>query len=298
MASTRRSPGGHVASFAVVTTTPYVPAAGDPSGALGHELVALAREVAHRAGRVALEGRRSGALRNVSTKTTGTDMVTEFDRRGEEIIVAELRRSRPGDAIVGEEGANHAGASGITWYVDPIDGTTSFLYDLPTWCVSVGACDANGPLAGAVYVPALDEMFSAVRGGGALLNDSPIRCNTDVDVSRALCATGFSYSAAHRTVQVRRVAEFIDKIRDIRRSGAAAIDLCFVACGRVDAYFEENLHPWDLAAGELIAREAGAVSGDYGGGPLRPAEVLGAGPAIFADLSALLVAAARRHPHL
>jgi myo-inositol-1(or 4)-monophosphatase len=224
-------------------------------------------------------------------------MVTEFDRRGEELIVGELRRRRPHDAIVGEEGANHAGTSGITWYIDPIDGTTSFLYDLPTWCVSVGARDEHGPLAGAVYVPPLDEMFWAVRGEGAYLGDSSIRCNTDVDISRALCATGFSYGAAFRTVQMRRVAEFIDKIRDIRRSGAAAVDLCFVACGRVDAYFEENLHPWDLAAGELIAREAGALSGDYSGGPVRPAEVLVAVPSVFAPLSELLVAAAARHPH-
>lgn len=262
-----------------------------------HELAAIAREITRRAGEIALVGRRSGALRDVTTKTTGTDMVTEFDRRGEELIVGELRRRRPHDAIVGEEGANHAGTSGITWYIDPIDGTTSFLYDLPTWCVSVGACDANGPLAGAVYIPALDEMFWAVRGQGAYLGDARIRCNTDVDISRALCATGFSYGAAYRTVQMRRVAEFIGKIRDIRRSGAAAIDLCFVACGRVDAYFEENLHPWDLAAGELIAREAGALSGDYSGGPLRPEEVLVAVPSIFPALSQLLVAAAARHRH-
>ena len=264
---------------------------------LGHELAAIAREITRHAGGIALAGRRSGALRDVTTKTTGTDMVTEFDRRGEELIVGELRRRRPHDAIVGEEGANLAGASGITWYIDPIDGTTSFLYDLPTWCVSVGARDEHGPLAGAVYVPALDEMFWAVRGEGAYLGDARIRCNTDVDISKALCATGFSYGAAQRTVQMRRVAEFIDKIRDIRRSGAAAIDLCFVACGRVDAYFEENLHPWDLAAGELIAREAGALSGDYSGGPIRPAEVLVAVPSVFAPLSALLVAAATRHPH-
>jgi myo-inositol-1(or 4)-monophosphatase len=263
----------------------------------GHELAAIAREITRHAGGIALAGRRSGALRDVTTKTTGTDMVTEFDRRGEELIVGELRRRRPHDAIVGEEGANHAGTSGITWYIDPIDGTTSFLYDLPTWCVSVGARDEHGPLAGAVYVPPLDEMFWAVRGEGAYLGDSSIRCNTDVDISRALCATGFSYGAAFRTVQMRRVAEFIDKIRDIRRSGAAAVDLCFVACGRVDAYFEENLHPWDLAAGELIAREAGALSGDYSGGPVRPAEVLVAVPSVFAPLSELLVAAAARHPH-
>lgn len=264
---------------------------------VGHELAAIAREITRRAGEIALAGRRSGALRDVTTKTTGTDMVTEFDRRGEELIVGELQRRRPHDAIVGEEGANHTGTSGITWFIDPIDGTTSFLYDLPTWCVSVGARDEHGPLAGAVYVPALDEMFWAVRGEGAYLGDARIRCNTDVDISRALCATGFSYGAAHRTVQMRRVAEFIDKIRDIRRSGAAAIDLCFVACGRVDAYFEENLHPWDLAAGELIAREAGALSGDYAGGPVRPAEVLVAVPSVFAPLSELLVAAAARHPH-
>lgn len=287
MATARRPTGDRADTARIVTV----------NAAAGAELAAIARDIARRAGQFALAGRRSGSLRHVTTKTTGTDMVTEFDRRCEELIVGELRERRPDDAIVGEEGANHAGTSGITWYIDPIDGTTSFLYDLPTWCVSVGACDAAGALAGAVFVPALDEMFWAVRDAGAYLGETPIRCNTDVTVARALCATGFSYSAEQRTVQMRRVAEFIAQIRDIRRSGAAAIDLCFVACGRVDAYFEENLHPWDLAAAELIAREAGARSSDYSGGPLRPAEVLVASPAIHAELSALLVAASARHPH-
>jgi myo-inositol-1(or 4)-monophosphatase len=117
-------------------------------------------------------------------------------------------------------------------------------------------------------------------------------------VSKALVATGFSYTPAHRTVQSRRVTEFIHQIRDVRRMGAAAVDICFVACGRLDAYFEENLHAWDIAAAEVIAREAGARAGDFAGGPLRPEETLIAAPGVFDALSALLIAAQRKHPHI
>jgi myo-inositol-1(or 4)-monophosphatase len=171
------------------------------------------------------------------------------------------------------------------------------MYGLPTWCVSIGARDAEGGLVGAVYMPDLDEMFAARRGGGATLNGNVISCSSQSAVSKALVATGFSYTPAHRTVQSRRVTEFIHRIRDVRRMGAAAVDICFVACGRLDAYFEENLHSWDVLAAELIAREAGARSGDFSGGPLHPAEVLVSAPGVFDELSAMLVAAKRKHPH-
>jgi len=233
----------------------------------------------------------------VDTKLTDTDMVTKFDRESETLIVEGLRRARPHDSIVGEEGTGVHGDSGIEWHVDPIDGTTSFMYGLPTWCVSIGAQDAHGPLIGAVYLPDLDEMFLAERGGGATLNGHPISCSALTEVGKALVATGFSYTPAHRTVQSRRVTEFIHQIRDVRRMGAAAVDICFVACGRLDAYFEENLHSWDVLAGALIASEAGARCGDFNGGPLRPAEVLISAPGVFDALSSLLVAAKHQHPH-
>lgn len=257
---------------------------------LADELLLVASELARAAGDMALAGRKAG-LQNVQTKSTATDMVTEFDRASEKLIVEGMRERRPLDAIVGEEGASIAGTSGITWYIDPIDGTTNFLYDLPAWAVSIGAEDSNGPLAGVVYIPSLGEMFSATRGGGAFLNGEPIRCNTIADVSQALVCTGFSYSAEQRTIQAKRVSQFIHKIRDIRRAGAAAIDLCFVACGRIDAYFEENLHQWDIAAGILIAHEAGCRSGDFSGNSARPAEILTSSPAIFDQLSQLIMAA-------
>ncbi len=260
---------------------------------LANDLLLVARDLARSAGDMALAGRKAG-LQNVQTKSTATDMVTEFDRASEKLIVEGLRERRPLDAIVGEEGASVAGTSGITWYIDPIDGTTNFLYDLPAWAVSIGAKDSNGPIAGVVYIPALGEMFSATRGGGAFLNDSPIRSNNITDVAQALVCTGFSYAAEQRTLQAQRVSKFIHQIRDIRRAGAAAIDLCFVACGRIDAYFEENLHQWDIAAGILIAHEAGCRSGDFAGNAPRPAEILTTAPAIFDQLSGLIMAASAK----
>ena len=260
---------------------------------LADELLAVAADLARTAGDMALAGRKAG-LRNVQTKSTATDMVTEFDRASEKLIVEGMRERRPLDAIVGEEGASVSGTSGITWYIDPIDGTTNFLYDLPAWAVSIGAEDSSGPLAGVVYIPALGEMFTATRGGGAFLNGAPIQSNNIADVSQALVCTGFSYSAEQRTIQAQRVSRFIHQIRDIRRAGAAAIDLCFVACGRIDAYFEENLHQWDISAGILIAHEAGCRSGDFSGHTPRPAEILTTAPAIFDQLSQLIMAASAK----
>lgn len=260
------------------------------------ELRTLAERLARSAGNHARAG-RSGGMQVVGTKLTDTDMVTKFDRESEAMIIEGLRTERPDDSIVGEEGGGHRGTSGLEWHVDPIDGTTSFMYGLPTWCVSIGVRDSQGAVAGAVYLPDLDEMFSAHRGAGATLNGTLIRTSNLHDVSKALVATGFSYTPEHRTVQSHRVTEFIHRIRDVRRMGAAAVDICFVACGRLDAYFEENLHSWDILAAELIAREAGARSGDFAGRELRPAEVLVSAPGIFDALSEMLVAAQRLHPH-
>lgn len=208
-------------------------------------------------GDIALAGRRRG-LTHVETKSTATDMVTEYDKATEREIVATLRRLRPHDAIVGEEGGAHDGTSGLTWFIDPIDGTTNFLYDLPMWTVSIGVHDQDGALCGVVYAPALRETYTAVRNGGAYLNGHPISCSNVDDITQALVGTGFNYSPENRVKQAHRFPRIIDKIRDVRRLGSASLDLCFVACGRYDAYFEEHLFPWDLAAGALIATEAGA----------------------------------------
>ncbi len=250
-------------------------------------LLEICTELAVTGGKRAYEGRRAG-LKDVSTKSTSTDMVTEFDRATEQYIVHQIRTRRPDDSIIGEEGGSHSGNSGFTWCIDPIDGTTNFLYALPSWSVSIGVSDHKGPLVGVVYIPALDEIFSATRGGGAFLNGEKIHCNEVTDVSKALVCTGFSYSPEQRSIQSKRVSTFIHKVRDIRRLGAASVDICFVACGRVDAYFEENLHSWDIAAAELIAIEAGARSGDFSGGTSSPAEIMVTCPGIFDGLSNLI----------
>lgn len=256
------------------------------------ELLELAVDLARRAGRLALDGRRSvTSMATGPTKSSVTDQVTEFDHAAERLVVDHLRRVRPHDGIVGEEGTSIPGTSGFEWFIDPIDGTTNFVYDLPTWCTSIAVAHAGRTVAGAVYVPVLDELFAAVAGGGATLNGVPITCSDTTDRQLALVATGFGYDPAVRRVQADRVARIISSIRDLRRFGSAAIDLCHVAAGRVDAYYEEHLNSWDAAAGELVAREAGATATDFSGGPARHDELLVAAPGVHAALLALLDAA-------
>lgn len=247
------------------------------------DLVNLATRLAREAGDMVLVGRRHGDL-DVETKSSPTDMVTRFDAAAERMIITALRLERPHDTIVGEEGSNIVGDSGIEWFVDPIDGTTNFMYGLGGFAVSIAACDTEGPIAAAVYVPMTRDLFSARRGGGAYLGSSPIRCSTKDDLATSLIATGFSYDASTRSRQGSRVARLLPLVRDIRRMGAAAVDLCHVACGRVDGYFEENLQPWDLAAGLLIATEAGAIASDFAGARVRPEQSLVCAPGIHAAL--------------
>jgi myo-inositol-1(or 4)-monophosphatase len=262
------------------------------------DLRRLAAELAHQAGSVAHEGRRAARDAGVSgaTKSSATDIVTEYDRAAEATIVEALQRLRPADAIVGEEGTALDGTSGYAWYIDPIDGTTNFVYDLPMWSCSVGVSyrapgepdRSETMIAGAVYAPALDELYSAGTGQGATLNGEPIHASTETELGLALVATGFSYRAAARTEQAARISRIISSVRDIRRMGSAAVDLCFLAAGRVDVYFEQYLNPWDAAAGELIAREAGALTSDFGGGPARPGELLAAAPGLHLAFVELL----------
>ena len=247
----------------------------------------LAERLAREAGEMALAGRRAGRV-SATTKSSPTDMVTEFDRASEAMICAGLAAARPDDAIVGEEGASRSGTSGLTWHIDPIDGTSNFYFDLPMWAVSVGVADANGPVAGAVFAPALGEMWTGARGGGATMNGSPIMVRDNTVLTDAMVCTGYSYRVAERPAHARRVARLVTEVRDVRRFGAAAIDICLVATGRLDAYFEEHLHSWDLVAAQVIATEAGAIVTDYSGAPVRPAEVLVASSAIHGAIVDLL----------
>ncbi len=259
-------------------------------------LRALAVSLAREAGDIALEGRRAatGAMAGV-TKSSRTDVVTEFDRAAEAHVVGEIRRLRPLDAIVGEEGTAVAGTSGYEWFVDPIDGTTNFVYDQPAWSSSIGVAHGGQMLAGAVSVPPLHEMFSACLGQGATLEEGTdrtsrrITASAETDLSLALVGTGFGYQPELRREQAEQLVHLITSVRDVRRLGSAAVDLCMVACGRLDVYYELNLNAWDAAAGELIAREAGAITSDFHGGPARPAELVAAAPALhrpFIDLLA------------
>lgn len=215
-------------------------------------------QLATRAGRALLEFRRTGPS-GVETKSTGTDMVSDADRRAEQLIADGLAQSFPDDSVVGEEGALTSGGSGRRWVVDPLDGTTNFLYGLDAWCVSLGLEDDEGPLAGCVHHPARQETFVAWRGEGAWLGGARLRASSASDLSSALLGTGFSYRSDQRRWQAAVVGRLLPQVRDIRRNGAAALDLCWVGAGRLDAHVERGLAPWDHAAGALVAEEAGAV---------------------------------------
>lgn len=251
-----------------------------------NDLLRLAETLARRAGDHALHGRRSGEL-SVDTKSTVTDIVTRYDRECEAMIVGAITNDRPDDAIVGEEGASTGGTSGVEWHVDPIDGTVNYFYGLPTWSVSIGARDADGPLVGAVFVPVLDEMFTAVRGQGARLNGSPISPRPVTDLSQSLLATGFAYDTPTRVRQGSIVSRLTGDVRDIRRLGAASVDMCFVACGRLDAYFEAGLHSWDVMAARLVVTEAGGTVSALDGGPARDDEVIASASGIHSAVVAM-----------
>lgn len=255
---------------------------------LDRELLDLAAALALQAGHTARDGRRARGIVTADTKSTSTDMVTEFDRANEALIVGGILGARPDDGIVGEEGTDRVGTSGVDWLIDPIDGTTNFLYGLPGWGVSVAARTADGTRAGAVYVPSSDELFTARVGHGAFLNGEPIHCSATTDLALSLVATGFGYQPERRALQARRIASLLPKVRDLRRLGAAAPDLCNLAAGRLDVYFEEWLGAWDLAAGALIASEAGCRLGGLDGGPIRPASVLAATPGVFEAVRELI----------
>jgi len=254
------------------------------------ELRTLAERVAREAGALLLDGLGRARV-EVSTKTTGTDMVTEMDRAAEALITKGLLGPRPDDGILGEEGAHRIGTTGVGWVVDPLDGTTNYLYGLPGFNVSIAA-EVDGQAAvGVVFDVIRHELFSAVRGQGSTRNGEPIHGSQATNLSRALVGTGFSYEAERRRRQAEVLVHVLPRVRDIRRQGAAALDLCSVACGRLDGYYEQGLAPWDLAAGSLIATEAGAVVTDFTGVAATAGAVVAAAPGIADALRHLLITA-------
>jgi myo-inositol-1(or 4)-monophosphatase len=250
------------------------------------ELLALATAVAHEAG----AGLRDafGRTLTISAKSTPTDLVSEADVATERLIRARIEHARPDDAIMGEEGDDRAGSSGLRWVVDPLDGTVNFLFGIPQWCVSIACEDGDGALAGVVYDPMRDETWAATRDGDATLDGAPVRPPAREGLATALVATGFGYDAAVRESQARVMARLLPRVRDVRRLGAAALDLAWAAAGRYDAYYERGVKHWDVAAGALICARAGLEVHSLAPAPPADGGLLVAPPAIAAELLALV----------
>lgn len=228
----------------------------------------LARDLALQAG--ALQRDRYETGFRIDTKSASIDLVTEVDKACEALIVEGIQAARGNDAILAEEG--HGGDrddAGWRWIIDPLDGTTNFAHGFPRFCVSIGVERDGQRAVGVVYDPLLDECFEAVVGLGAWLGDRRLEVSSEADIGRALVATGFAYDV-HRSEDdnLESFARVVKSARGIRRDGSAALDLCYVAAGRLDAYWELKLHPWDVAAGLLIVDEAGGRSSDFRAGPV------------------------------
>ena len=247
------------------------------------DLLELAKKVGSQAAALLME--RPPAF-EIEEKSTAIDIVTQMDKKAEAFIVQSLLAARPGDGIIGEEGAAIESRSGITWVIDPLDGTVNYFYGLPGWNVSIAARDRDGSVVGVVTAPTINSTWCASRGGGAFYNGSPIKCNEPITLDRAFIGTGFQYDVAHRVPQIDNVAKILPIIRDIRRNGAAAVDICHVAMGALDAYFEDGLKEWDWAAASLVATEAGARFGLYGHAPYMT--TIAGGPTLYTELESFL----------
>ena len=259
----------------------------------------LAERMARAAAAVLLSyyGRPAEGL---DSKSSDTDLVSDADRHAERAVRELLAAERPRDGLLAEEGSDVQAENGRRWIVDPLDGTVNFLYGFPAWAVSVALEDRDGALVGVVLDPMRDECFAAVRGEGAWLSApgppsagaaaparrEPLRVSPGDELGRALVATGFSYEPERRALQADELLGVLPRVRDIRRAGAAALDLCYLAAGRVDAYYERGLNAWDWAAGRLIAEEAGGQVADLEG---EPQGLIGAGTReLLAALGALV----------
>jgi len=272
-------------------------------------LLRLAVDAASEAGALLASWRGDIRPEVINTKSSPTDVVTEMDRRSEALITERIREARPGDSVLGEEGGQTAGApvpdgtgagdrgapaapGRVRWVVDPLDGTVNYLYGLPDWAVSIAAEVDGIVVAGVVEVPRFGESFTAVAGQGAWLHRGStaiaLRCTLGVTLGQALVGTGFGYDSGRRQVQGEIIAKLLPHVRDIRRGGSAAVDLCSVAAGRMDAFFERGLNYWDYAAGGLIAREAGAMVGGLGGQPESTSMAVAAGPELYRQLDTFL----------
>lgn len=247
------------------------------------ELLELARKVGLDAGALLME--RPPAF-EIESKSTAIDIATQMDKKAEKFIVESLLAARPDDGIIGEEGSAVESKSGITWVIDPLDGTVNYFYGLPGWNVSIAAKDRDGSIVGVVTAPTINSTWWATRGGGAFYNGHQIHCNDPIALDRSLIATGFQYDVAHRISQLEDFSKLVPIVRDLRRNGAAAVDLCHVAMGALDGYYEAGLKEWDWAAGSLVATEAGATFKHYGQGPMRIS--MAAGPSLHSQLEAHL----------
>jgi myo-inositol-1(or 4)-monophosphatase len=247
------------------------------------DLLSVALAAARAAGDLLL-ARADEVVGGISSKTNGTDLVSDADRDAEALVIATIRAARPGDGILAEEGGGGAGSTGITWVVDPLDGTINYLWGVPQWSVSIAVADDRGAVAGVVHDPSRGETFTAVRGGGARMGGRVLAVTPGRPLGEALVGTGFSYRSAERAVQAGRLTRVLPAVRDVRRLGSAALDLCWVAAGRLDGYYETGLNPWDRAAGELVAREAGARVRE-----LAPGGLIVAGPDLIDPLARLVL---------
>lgn len=268
---------------------------GSPGPATSHGeelelLLNLATQLAQQAAELQLDA-LGRARDDVETKSSGTDLVTDVDRACERLIVNGITAARAHDAILGEEGTDRVGSTGVRWIIDPLDGTTNFVYGHPGFGVSV-AIEINGRVETGVVVDTMaGDVFSAQRGAGARRNGRVITSSRCTSLPEALIATGFSYQAARRAKQATALVDILPAVRDVRRMGAAAVDLCSVACARIDGYYEVGLAPWDHSAGALIASESGAVVTDLNGGAPSVHGVVAATPGIAEELRVLLLRA-------
>jgi len=268
------------------------------------ELLDLAVRAARMAGALLSERAGRGAESLISSKSTPTDLVSEADLASERAIRELLADRRPGDGFLGEEGGQQGGAGGLTWVVDPLDGTVNFLFGIPQWCVSVAVRDDAGALAGAVYDPNRDELFTATRQGPSRLlgpageltlsgrsadpGAGAPQAGGAGELAGAMIATGFAYDARVREAQARVLARVVPRVRDVRRFGSAALDMCWTAAGRWDGYFERTVKPWDIAAGTLICERAGLRVLELPVHEHLPWGILAARPSLAAELLELV----------
>ncbi len=265
------------------------------------ELLRIAVAAATEAARLLASWRGDERPEVVETKSSPTDIVTEMDRRSEALITSRIRAHRPGDAVLGEEGGQTAGGpvasdggrpGRVRWIVDPLDGTVNYLYGLHDWAVSIAAEVDGTVVAGVVEVPRHGETFTAVAGQGAWLHRGAakvaLHCSSGVPLGQALVGTGFGYDEGRRRVQGEVIAALLPYVRDIRRGGSASVDLCSVAAGRLDGFYERGLNYWDFAAGGLIAREAGAMVGGLAGKTESTSMAVAAGPGLYQKLDTFL----------